>query len=148
MRKPRKIASLAACALLWVPCLANAATVSGPSDVVFVSQGQGFLPLTSTGEFAPGAQVMVKPGGYAQIAYAGNCIVKVGSGLWTVQPAAPCANGVTEVDLATDRMNQSAQPLVTSNGGVAVVSTLVGVAVAGVIACVALCKNKGKPASP
>jgi hypothetical protein len=148
MRKPRRIASLAACALLLVPCLANAATVSGPSGAVFVSQGQGFLPLTATGEFPPGAQVMVKPGGYAQIAYAGNCIVKVGSGLWTVQPAAPCANGVTEVDLATDRMNQSAQPLVTSNGGVAVVSTLVGVAVAGVIACVALCKNKGKPASP
>jgi hypothetical protein len=147
MRKPRKIALLAACALLWAPYVANAATISGPSGAVFVSEGEGFRPLASATEFGPGAQVMVNPGGYAQIAYSGNCTVKVGSGLWTVQPAAPCANGVAEVDLAADRMNQSAQPLVTSNGGVAVVSTMIGIAVAGVVACIALC-SKLKPASP
>jgi hypothetical protein len=88
---------------------------------------------------------MVKPGQVATIDY-GNCAVKIGSDrVWVVQPAAPCANGVGEIDLTT-RMNQSASPLVTSNAGVAVVGTLIGLAVAGVIACVSLCKDKS--ASP
>ena len=39
MRKPRKIALLAACALLSAP-YANAATISGPSGAVFVSEGR------------------------------------------------------------------------------------------------------------
>ena len=146
MRQPGRLAVFAACALLWAPALADAAVVSGASGAVLVSSGEGFVPLTGAAELAPGAQVMVKPGGYAQIAYAGNCTVKVGSGLWTVQPSVPCTNGATEIDL-TGRMNQATTPLVTSDGGVAVVGALIGVAVVGVIACIAAC-DKIKPASP
>jgi hypothetical protein len=147
MREPSKIAVLTACTLLWAPTLASAATVSGASGAVFVNAGKGFVPLAGAAEFAPGAQVMVKPGGYAQLAYAGNCTVKVGSGLWTVQPGVPCANGTTEIDL-TGRMNQATAPMVTSNEGTAVVTALIGVAVAGVIACIAMCDKIIKPASP
>ena len=148
MRKPRNLSVLASCILLSASSLASAATVSGPPGAVMVSEGNGFKPLTGSAEFGPGAQVMVSPGGHAQIAYAGNCTVKVGSGLWTVQPTVPCQNGVTEVDLATDRMNQSAQPLVTSNPGQAAVSLAIGLAVVGVIACIAACSKIIKPASP
>lgn len=141
MRKPRNLAVFAACALLAAPSLASAATVSGASGAVLVSDGTGFVPLTGPGEFAPGTQVMVKPGQVATIAY-GNCTVKIGSDrVWIVQAAAPCTDGVGEIDLTT-RMNQSASPLVTSNGGVAVVSTLIGLAVVGVIACISVCKDK------
>ena len=140
MRKPRKIAVLAACAALSAPSLAIAATISGESGAVLVNDGRGFVPVAGPAEFAPGAQVMVKPGQVALIDY-GNCTVKIGSDrVWIVQPAAPCTGGISEIDLTT-RMNQSG-PLVTSNEGVAVVATLIGLAVAGVIACIALCKDE------
>src|SRR5262245_63470630 len=70
-----------------------------------VSKGDGFVPLAAAAEMMPGSKVMVGPGGVAMIVYAGGCIVRVGSGLWVVQDAAPCDKGTTELDF-TGRMNE------------------------------------------
>ena len=105
MRKS-KIAVFASCALLCLPHIATAATVSGPSGTVLINEGNGFQPLTGAADLSAGGRVMVRPGGAATIAYTNNCVVKVGSGVWTVQPTAPCANGQGEIDL-TERMNHS-----------------------------------------
>ena len=84
-----------------------AATVSGPSGSVFVNRGSGFVPLAGDTELAPGGRVMVQPGAVAVITYGTACTVKVDSGrVWTIQGAAPCANGVGDIDF-TGRMNQS-----------------------------------------
>src|SRR5688572_18106450 len=98
MSKQRKLAVVASCAMVCLPHLANAATVSGTSGVIFVSAGGGFKPLSGPTELAPGAQVMVRPGGAATIAYSNNCVVKVGPGrVWTVQARPPCEKGSGEV---------------------------------------------------
>jgi hypothetical protein len=82
-----------------------AATVSGPSGAVLVNEGSGFVPLSGSGDVAPGARVMVNPGQVATITYADGCSVKVGSGrVWVIQPGNPCPNGSREIDL-TGRMN-------------------------------------------
>ena len=103
------------------------------------------MTLGADVELAPGQQVMVQPGGSAAIAYAGNCIVRVGSGVWHVQPVAPCANGATEIDF-TGRMNQETPPTEPTDVTPFVVG---GVVVAGgVVAAVVLTQNKDKAASP
>jgi hypothetical protein len=38
------------------------------------------------------------------ITYPNDCAVRVGAGVWQVQPTAPCANGTREIDF-TGRMN-------------------------------------------
>ena len=87
-----------------------AATISGPSGAVLINEGNGFVPLAAATDLAPGARVMVNPGQVATITYSDSCSVKVGSGrVWTVQPAAPCANGTREVDF-TNRMNDGMGP--------------------------------------
>src|SRR5262245_31529025 len=101
----------------------------------------------------PGSKVMVGPGGFALIVYARGCVVRVGSGLWVVQDAAPCDKGTTELDF-TGRMNEgllnrepppppprpALDPLIV--GGV-----IVGGAV---VACLVWCRGHDhhKPASP
>src|SRR5215831_9136008 len=82
----------------------SAATVSNEGGAVLVSLGDGFEPLASSKELAPGGRVMVKSGGLATIAYSANCSVRVGSGLWLVQEKAPCREGTALLDL-TGRMN-------------------------------------------
>ena len=59
------------------PVAAFAATVSPIGGDVRVSTGQGFQKIVAPTEFAPGAQVMVSPGGTATIAYANDCVVQV-----------------------------------------------------------------------
>ena len=54
-----------------------------------VLKDDGFMPLLARSEVAAGTRVMVRPGGLALIAYAGNCTDRVGSGLWLVQEKAP-----------------------------------------------------------
>lgn len=146
MSRIGKSAVVALCALLLSPLLANAATVTKRSGAVLVNKGQGFVEVLSEAEIAPGQQVMVRPGGSASIAYAGNCVVRVGSGLWWVQAASPCTNGATEIDF-TGRMNQATQPTdADATTGTFVVSgALIGGAItAGVV----ISKNGDKPASP
>ena len=146
MRKPKRIAALASCALLCMPYVANAATVSGPSGAVHVNAGKGFVALTGPAEVGPGAQVMVKPGQVATIAYGNDCSVKVGGErVWTVQAVPPCAKGGGEVDL-TGRMNQ-AGPGEGIGGG----ALLIGGAIIGgglLIGCLASWCRNDKSSSP
>jgi hypothetical protein len=104
---PRKLAAAgAAAALLYGSSPISAATVSGQEGTVLVNKGDGFIPITSDAELAPGGQIMVQPGGSALITYASNCTIRVGAGrVWTVQEAPPCAEGNTFIDF-TGRMNQ------------------------------------------
>jgi hypothetical protein len=84
---------------------AGAAVASNQAGTVLIRKGDGFVPLLARSEVAASTRVMVRPGGLALIAYAGNCTVRVGSGLWLVQEKAPCREGVVLIDF-TGRMNQ------------------------------------------
>jgi hypothetical protein len=151
-------ATLALCAVFGA-FAANAASVSSQVGTVLVSNGGGFAPLAANGELAPGGRVMVRPGGLALITYAGDCTVRVGSGLWVIQEKSPCAKGVTLIDF-TGRMNQQppqqsdeppvdppADPPPGINPTVLVVG---GILVAGGIGAALLLgqNDKDKPASP
>jgi hypothetical protein len=124
---------------------AEAATVSSQGGTVLVSGGDAFVPLSGSTELAPGGRVMVRPGGAATISY-GNCTVRVGSGLWLVQQAAPCAAGTTEIDFST-KMSGGAldppPPLPAPRYDALVVGGAI------VATCVFVwCRNNDKPASP
>ena len=93
---------------------------------------------------------MVRPGGIAVITYAGNCSVRVGSGLWHVQPSAPCANGTQSIDF-TGRMNQQGDPEAEPGPGINPLYVVVGgVVVGGAIALGVILSQSDdkKPASP
>jgi hypothetical protein len=107
MFRPCKLTAVGAvAALLYGSSPVSAATVSGQDGTVLVNKGDGFIPITSDAELAPGGQIMVQPGGSALITYASNCTVRIGAGrVWTVQEAPPCAEGHTFIDF-TGRMNQ------------------------------------------
>jgi hypothetical protein len=144
MLKIGKVAAATLCAFLIAPSIVNAAMVSKERGTVLVNKGKGFVEIASEAELAPGHQVMVQPGGSASIAYAGTCVVRLGSGVWWVQAAAPCANGVTEIDF-TGRMNQATDP---ADPGVAPL-VVGGVIIAGAItAGVLISQNNDKAASP
>jgi hypothetical protein len=127
---------------------AGAATVSNKTGVVLVSKGEGFVPVAGHVELAPGGRVMVNPGGLATITYAANCAVHVGSGYRTVQEAAPCAKGTTEIDF-TGRMNQQGPPNQQDDANPFVTGALVVGGGALVLSCVFWwCQSDNKPASP
>jgi hypothetical protein len=90
--------------VLSIPYVANAAVVASVSGTVLVNGGDGFAPISSATELAPGGRVLVQPGSVAMITYPSDCVVRVGEGVWRVQPAAPCAQGTHEIDF-TGRMN-------------------------------------------
>ena len=144
MRVRRKTATAVLWAILLGPLTANAATVSKQIGAVLVNSGNGFISITSETEVAPGNQIMVPPGGLATITYASNCAVRIGSGVWWVQAAAPCANGATVIDF-TGRMNQEALP--TPPPGIPPL-VLGVVIVGGAIAIGVLANHADKPASP
>mgnify|MGYP001199976966 CR=1 FL=1 len=139
-----KTAMAVFCAVLLGCTSVNAATVSKQSGAVLINTGSGFSPILSEAELAPGHQIMVPPGGLASITYANNCVVRVGSGIWLVQAAPPCANGATEIDFTT-RMNQATDP--TPPPGIPPL-LVVGGAVGAVAIIVTLILNKDKSASP
>jgi hypothetical protein len=153
MTKPCKGALLAACVVLCLPYVANAATVANQGGTVLVSKGEGFTPIAFDTDLPPGGQVMVKPGGLAKITYSNECTVRVGPGVWQVQPAAPCAKGTTEIDF-TGRMNDGmvttpTEPVETPQMGGTWL--LMGAAVVGgglLIACVADWCRSSKSSSP
>ena len=105
--------------------------------------------MTRDTELAPGSQVMVRPGALAMITYSTDCVVRVGSGLWVIQPAAPCAGGEREIDF-TGRMNQQTEP--DDKPGINGTTLLIGgVVVAGGVAAIILLNHnhtKDKSASP
>lgn len=101
------LAFVAAIALLLAPV--RAATVSSDGGTVLVSSGEAFVPLAGTTELAAGSRVMVRPGGTATISY-DRCTVRVGSGLWLVQPAAPCAEGTVEIDFSNKMSGGALDP--------------------------------------
>jgi hypothetical protein len=150
------------CLLIAGAMAAKAATVSSQGGTVLVSSGEGFRALTGPAQLAAGNQVMVRPGGVATIAYGSDCLVRVGSGVWLVQAAAPCAPGTREIDF-TGRMNQQPpadpppvdqEPPPEGGGlpGIDPVTGLVigGVVVGGVVLGVVLSQdsNNNRPASP
>jgi hypothetical protein len=153
MAKPCKGALLAACAVLCLPYVANAATVANQGGTVLVSRGEGFAPIASDTDLAPGGQVMVKPGGLAKITYSNECAVRVGPGVWQVQPAAPCAKGTAEIDF-TGRMNDGVVTGPTEPAAAPAMGgtwLLIGAAVVGgglLIACVADWCRSSKSSSP
>jgi hypothetical protein len=155
MAKPCKGALLAACAVLCLPYIANAATVANHGGIVLVSRGEGFTPIANDTDVATGALVMVKPGGLAKITYSYECAVRVGPGVWQVQPAAPCAKGTAEIDF-TGRMNDGmvttpTEPEPAPAPAMGGTWLLIGAAVVGgglLIACVADWCRSSKSSSP
>ena len=141
-----QIALAAFCAILHGPLTVSAATISKQSGAVLINKGDGLVSITSVAELAPGTQIVVQPGGLASIAYANNCTVRIGPGIWLVQAAPPCANGATEIDF-TGRMNQQSPPAPTPDIPPLVVG---GVIVAGVVGTALLVSQakRSKPASP
>jgi hypothetical protein len=153
MTKPWKGALLAACAVLCLPYVANAATVANQGGTVLVSKGDGFTPVANDTDLPPGARVMVKPGGLAKITYSNECAVRVGPGVWQVQPSAPCAKGNAEIDF-TGRMNDGVVTVPTEPAPAPAMGgtwLLIGAAVVGgglLIACVADWCRSSKSSSP
>lgn len=142
-----RIAAAVFGAVLCGSSAVNAAMVSRQGGTVLVSKDNGFVPMTADVEVAPGNRILVQPGGVASIRYAGNCTVRVGSGLWLVQESSPCAGGATEIDF-TGRMNQEAPPEEPGGvnpfivGGVIATATLLGFAISQAAG------GDDKPASP
>ena len=153
MTKPCKGALLAACVVLCLPYVANAATVANQGGTVLISRGEGFTPIANDTDLAPGGQVMVKPGGLAKITYSNECTVHVGPGVWQVQPAVPCTKGTTEIDF-TGRMNDGVVTVPADPAPAPAPSgtwLLIGAAVVGgglLIACVADWCRTSKSSSP
>jgi hypothetical protein len=79
---------------------------------------------------------LVNPGQVAAITYSDTCAVEVGSDrVWTIQEAAPCANGNRGIDF-TGRMNHSGSAVwFTQIDPVIVGSVAVGVGL--IIGCIA-----------
>jgi len=74
------------------PASAAAATVSPMAGEVRVGSGHGFQKIDAPTEVAPGAQVVVSPGGLASIAYAGNCVVSAHpASITVIEKQPPCA---------------------------------------------------------
>jgi hypothetical protein len=118
------------------------------NGAVLINKGKGFVPMGPQSELSPGTQIMVQPGGSASIAYANNCTVRVGSGIWLVQAAPPCSNGATEIDF-TGRMNQQTQPADDDpNLGPIVIGAGIAVAVGVTIFATTQSGGSNKPASP
>jgi hypothetical protein len=145
----------ASLAVLYGCSTVFAATVSGQAGAVLINEGAGFVPLKGSAELAPGARVMIRPGQVATITYSNACSVKVDSGrVWTIQAAAPCANGTGGVDF-TGRMNDGVLSAPTEpaeppgmNGSTML---LIGAAAVGgglLIACVADWCKSSKSSSP
>lgn len=73
---------------------ATAATITSLYGALQVNMGNGFRPIAHTVEAAPGAAVMVAPGGKGEILYSDGCRISVMPGLVaTVAPVSPCAQG-------------------------------------------------------
>jgi hypothetical protein len=135
----------------------SAATVNTVQGEVLVNSGNGFKPIAGTlGDLKPGSQVMVRPGGSATITYASNCSVRVPSGVWAVQGAAPCVAGTDTIDF-TARMNQGAPPPADggqeapppADGGIGTTTLVVGgLVVAGAVAAAVLLSQNSSSASP
>jgi hypothetical protein len=138
----RRVAVAAVFSIVSSTVSGHAATVSQQAGAVLVNKGSGFSQITSDVELPPGAQVMVQQGGIASITYAGGCAVRVGSGIWTVQPAPPCANGSSVLDF-TGRMNQQTPP--TSTDGLPLMASSLIVAGGFVVLGT---QGSDKPASP
>jgi hypothetical protein len=152
MLKLRKLALLAACAVLSAPYVANAAVVASVSGDVLVSKGDGFAPISSATELAPGGRVLVRPGGLAMITYPSDCAVRVGAGVWQVQPTAPCAPGNHEIDF-TNRMNDGMAPSAPPPPPREDYTGLwlgagVGIFTIGIVCITDWCTEHTKPASP
>ena len=156
MLKPRTFGLLTACAALLLSCVAEAATVARVVGTVLVSKGDGFAPIIGATELASGGRVLVQPGSVAMITYPGDCVVRVGTGVWHVQPAAPCAKGTHELDF-TGRMNDGG-PIVpplpppagyaaTFDPGIVLGAGVVGFGL-GIVCLADWCEHHGKPASP
>lgn len=140
-----KIGAVAFCALLPGAHTVNAAMVSNLGGAVLVSKGDGFSPIASNTELAPGSQIMVRPGGLASITYGNKCVVRVGPGVWLVQDASPCAHGTTTIDF-TGRMHQQASPPSSGLDPLLVGGVIVA---AGVALAILVGQSDGdRPASP
>jgi hypothetical protein len=161
MMSTLKVVAIGFCALLSSPLVASAATVSTQGGTVLVSEGDGFVPISGQAKLAPGGRVMVRPGGVATIAYNADCTVRVGSGVWLVQTAAPCKPGTTMIDF-TGRMHQQPPadppadppvdpPTEDPPGGLTPTTGLIigGVVVGGIVLGLTLGQSsEDRPASP
>lgn len=144
------------CGVVLGPVGASAATVSNQGGTILVTKGEGFVPIAGDVEVVPGAQVMVRPGGLATIAYGRGCVVRVGSGVWLVQEETPCTEGIAVIDF-TGRMNQGAPPTEPPADppeepppGINTTTALLigGVVAGGIGLAVVLSQGDDKPASP
>jgi hypothetical protein len=147
MLKTLKILAMAAALAQFQVSMANAATVSGQNGTVLIGQGDGFAPLNAPAEVAPGTRIMVRPGGMATVTYAGNCVVRLGSGLWMVQSSSPCPAGKTSIDF-TSRMNQQTPPPGTPPVDPLLIAGGLAVGGGALYAVISSSNNNSKPASP
>lgn len=131
----------------WGPLAAKAAVVSSQSGNVLISTGDGFVPLAGPVELQAGGQVMVQPGGLATITYAGNCTVRVGSGVWLVQPAPPCKEAAV-IDFTTRMNQQTPPPNQQQDFDPAAIAIILGGGVAVATCVFWWCRDHNRPASP
>ena len=92
-----RIGMIVATALLQLGSqAAHAATLGEVQGQVLVNVGNGYKIAVTGMELKPGDQVVVNPGGTAQVAY-GDCIVPVPIGtISVVASSPPCEPGTTE----------------------------------------------------
>ena len=88
-----RVYTVAVLSVLLAAGPALAATVQPGSGTLFVQGGNGFQPITGPTEVPPGTQVMVSPGGYANLTYPDGCAVQVRPGeVTTIGTTSPCVN--------------------------------------------------------
>ena len=93
---------LAAIVSLGFSSLSRAATVSTQTGMVLIRTDAGFTRITRMTTVAAGAQIVVSPGGIAQVNFGKDsvCVVLLGDGqVWTVPRSSPCVDGQRVVDL-------------------------------------------------
>jgi hypothetical protein len=112
---------------------AFAAQVDPLEGQVLINHGKGYRQVTASTQAAPGAKVVVNPGGSAQVLYPDGCAVVVRPGsVYTVARASPC---LAEGGQATSGADGSTL-------------ALGAVVVGGGVAALLLLNNNDKAASP
>ncbi|MDH4981076.1 hypothetical protein [Hyphomicrobium sp. D-2] len=145
---------------------ASAASLYPEAGEVHVNFGNGYRPVGAPTVLLPGSKILVASKATALLVYSPTCRVRLGSGVWDVQPNQPCGAESETLDFAA-RMNQGAPDSETTEvnqdvgvdgtpaaeaGGIGTTTLVVGGLLAGgaVAAAIALSQGGGsdKPASP
>ena len=132
-----------AVSLLWASSAFAAGSVALVGEVqgkVMVNSGEGYVPVASAAELAPGATVFVGPKSSAKLTYTeANCSVNLAAGsVVTIKKNAPCAEVASPVaDAPMPEVAFSPLPLLVG-----------GLAVAGLVGLIIATSDDEEPVSP